>query len=462
MGAHTNQQTSQAPQLTGLLSLEGLRDAVRRGEITTVMLSVPDMMGRLKGKDFEASVFLEEMPTAEACAYILATDVNMTPLPGFELTGWEHGYGDFAVIPDPDTIRRLPYLPGTALILADPADREGTPIEVAPRHILRTQLDRLADLGFDVKVGLETEFVLYKELAHSASGYRDLQPAAFHNLDYALDRPLLLTDFFQDLKLMLRGAGMPVESVKTEGAKGQVEVTWRYGPALPACDALAVFKHTVRHVAARRDLIPTFMAAPETGVGSGMHIHLSLWKDGDPVFATTSHRDLPPQTMERAIAGLISGMPHLTPLYAPTPNSYKRYAPYSFAPTHFTWGIDNRGCAIRITGHGKGTHLEIRLPGADANPYLAVAASCAAIIHGLTDTPELRPFFMGNAYRAVDEIPVPSDLAAALGDFDGSPIAEKAFGETVVRHFAHAAQMEIDAHLGQVTDVERERGFFHA
>jgi glutamine synthetase len=204
------------------------------------------------------------------------------------------------------------------------------------------------------------------------------------------------------------------------------------------------------------------MAAPETGVGSGMHIHLSLWKDGEPVFATTSHRDLPPSTMERAIAGLISGMPHLAPLYAPTPNSYKRYRPYSFAPTHFTWGIDNRGCAIRVTGHGKGTHLEIRLPGADANPYLAVAASCAAIIHGLADRPKLPAFVMGNAYRAVDELPVPSDLTAALGDFDGSPIAEKAFGETVVLHYTHAAQTEVDAHLGQVTDVERERGLFHA
>ncbi|MEV1083505.1 glutamine synthetase family protein [Streptomyces sp. NPDC050211] len=458
----SNQNTHQTHRFAGLLSLQELRDATRRGEITTVMLGVPDMMGRLKGKDFEASIFLEEMPATEACAYILATDVNMAPLPGFELTGWEHGYGDFAVIPDPDTIRRLPYRADTALILGDPADREGAPIEVAPRRILRTQLDHLADLGFDVRVGLETEFLLYKELAHSASGYRDLQPAAFHNLDYALDRPLLLTDFFQDLKTALRGAGMPIESVKTEGAKGQVEVTWRYGPALAACDVLAVFKHTVRHVAAPRELIPTFMAAPETGVGSGLHIHLSLWKDGEPVFATTSHRDLPTPTMERALAGLISGLPHLAPLYAPTPNSYKRYRPYSFAPTHFTWGFDNRGCAIRVTGHGKGTHLEVRLPGADANPYLALAACCAAIIHGLTDRPMLPPFFMGDAYRAVDALSVPSDLAAALSDFDESLIAEKAFGETVVRHFAHAAQMEIDAHRGQVTDVERERGLFHA
>ncbi|MDX2826266.1 glutamine synthetase family protein [Streptomyces ipomoeae] len=448
--------------LTGPLSLDQLRAAVASGEIRTVMIGVPDMMGRLKGKEFDASAFVKDLPVTEACAYILATDADMTPLPGFALTGWEHGYGDFTLIPDEHTIRRLGYLDGTALILADPADPEGRPVEVAPRHILRTQLDRLTGLGYEVRVGLEPEFLLYEDTEHSTANKRDLRPVALHNLDYALDRPPALSDFLQDLRDALRAAGLPPESVKLEGANGQVEVTFPYGPALPACDAHIVFKHAVRHVAARRGLTPTFMAAPETGVGSGLHVHLSLWKDDEPAFATPSRWDVLPETMQRAIAGLISGLPHLAPLYAPTVNSYKRYRPYSFAPTHFTWGIDNRGCAVRVTGHDQGTRLEIRAPGADANPYLAVAAACAAIHHGLTKSPELPPLYLGDPYQAVDELPVPGDLAAALGDFDGSQLAVDAFGESVVRHYAHAAHIEIEAHRALVTDIERQRGLERA
>jgi glutamine synthetase len=449
--------------LTGLLSLDQLRTAVGTGEIDTVMIGVPDMGGRLKGKEVDAAAFVRTWPSGiEACAYILATDADMNAIPGFELTSWEHGYGDFALIPDEHTIRRLGYLEGTALVLADPADHEHVPVEVAPRHILRTQLDRLTSLGYDVRVGLETEFVLYEDTEHSTASNRDLRPVALHNLDYALDRPPVVADFFTALRDALRAAGMPPESVKLEGAPGQVEVTFPYGPALPACDAHVVFKHAVRHVAARRGLTPTFMAAPETGVGSGLHVHLSLWKDDEPAFATPSHWDELPGTMQQAIAGLISGLPHLAPLYAPTVNSYKRYRPYSFAPTHFTWGIDNRGCAIRVTGHGPGTHLEIRSPGADANPYLALAAACAAIHHGLTRDPALPPSYLGDPYRAVDELPLPSDLAAALGDFDGSQIAIDAFGENVIRHYAHAAHIETEAYRVRVTDVERERGLERA
>ncbi|MEU1449693.1 glutamine synthetase family protein, partial [Streptomyces mirabilis] len=253
-------------------------------------------------------------------------------------------------------------------------------------------------------------------------------------------------------------------SVKTEGAAGQLEITFPYGPAMTACDAYTVYKQALRHIAQRHGMTPTFMAAPQTGVGSGLHIHLSLLDVADyrNAFATRPDEEELPETMQRAIAGLISTMPYLAPLYAPHANSYKRYTPHSFAPTRFTWGYDNRSCAIRVTGHGTGRHLEVRLPGADANPYLALAAALAAIAHGITDAPELLPPCAGDAYQADSALPVPRDLADAVADFDGSKTALAAFGERVVRHYTRAAQAEIDEHRRRVTDVELQRGFDRA
>ncbi|MFD3590853.1 hypothetical protein [Streptomyces sp. NPDC058683] len=162
--------------------------------------------------------------------------------------------------------------------------------------------------------------------------------------------------------------------------------------------------------------------------------------------------------MERAIAGLLSAMPHLAPLYAATVNSYKRYAPHTSAPGRYAWAFDNRGCAIRVIGVGENAHVEVRLPGADANLYLAVAAACAAIIHGLQDHPDLSPPCVGDPYAVDDATPVPADLAEAVRGFDGNKIVLDASGENVVRHYVRAARAEIAWHRSQVTDVEREYG----
>ncbi|MFJ1529732.1 glutamine synthetase family protein [Streptomyces mirabilis] len=450
---------------TGLLPLNDFHTAVSSAEITTVMLAVPDMMGRLKGKRLDAETFMERLHSGvEACAYILATDVDMSPVPGYDLTGWETGYGDLSVIPDLHSIRRLPYLPGTALIHADIAHASGELVEVAPRRMLQRQLERLSGLGLDVRVGLESEFVLYQGVPQQAAParYRRLRPVSPHNLDYSLDHPPTLSDFFQHLEEATWGAATQVESIKTEGAPGQVEVTFPYGEALRACDSYTVYRHAVRNIAERRGMRPTFMAAPKTGVGSGLHLHLSLWSEGRNAFAARPGEPELPEPLYQAVAGLISGLPHMAPLYAPTPNSYKRYVPHSFAPTRYTWGYDNRSCAVRITGHGEGQHVEVRLPGADANPYLALAAALAAIVHGITDEPELLPPCTGDAYQADRALPVPRDLADAVSDFDGSKTALAAFGDSVVGHYTRAAQVEIDEHRRRVTDVELQRGFDRA
>ncbi|MFE0673474.1 glutamine synthetase family protein [Streptomyces sp. NPDC058867] len=452
---HTDLQHSLS-RLAGLISMDGFRAAVEREDLTTVMVCLPDMLGRLKGKRLNAATFLDriakETTAMEACAYILATNAGMDPLGGFDLTGWDQGFQDLSMVADLSTLRVLPYMPGLALVHCDAVHPDGTPLDIAPRRMLRTQLHRLQELGFEARVGLESEFVLCN----------GLKPVVPHNLDYALNHPPALSDFLRYLEDALPDAGVPIEATKTEGAPGQVEITFPYGPALPACDAYTVYKQTVQHLARRQALTATFMSAPFTGVGSGLHLHLSLWKDGTPAFATAPGENLP-ETMRHSIAGLLSAMPHLAPLYAPHPNSYKRYATaHSFAPQYMNWGHDNRGCAIRITGHSEGTHLEIRLPGADANPYLALTATLAGIVHGLTEKLTPPPPCRGDAYTDRQMLPVRRDLAEAVAYFDGSTFATSALGAAAVRHYATAAKAEIAEHRRHVTDIERERGFEHA
>ncbi|WP_052230229.1 glutamine synthetase family protein [Streptomyces sp. CT34] len=433
------------------LTLERLRALVSSGRIDTVMVAVPDLQGRLKGKRYNARHFCERVARqgAEMCAYVLATDVDMTPLDGFTLASWETGYQDIAVTPAISTLRLVPWMPGTALVLGDVADRHGERIEVAPRQMLRRQLTRLAAHGLHVKTGLETEFVLYR-----GTGDQDMTPLTAENLDYALDHTPVALRFFRRLEAELAGAGLPVEAVKTEGAGGQVEVTFPYGEPIAACDGHLVFKHAARALATRMGLTPTFMAAPQTGIGSGLHLHLSLWKNDTSVL--TDPDGALSTLAEHAVAGLLDALPQLGPLYAPNINSYKRYVPDSFAPTAFTWGYDNRTCAIRVVGHGENLHLEVRVPGADANPYLAVTAAIAAINHGITEELTPGPAHTGNAYGA-GGTPLPSTLKQAQVAFRHSPIVREALSAEVVDHYAHLARLEIDHHQRIVTDAERHR-----
>ncbi|MFE3267097.1 glutamine synthetase family protein [Streptomyces sp. NPDC059215] len=457
--------TAPAAGAGGPLTRDRLGELVQARDITTIMLGVPDLMGRLKGKTFDAPHFLTRLEAgAEMCSYILATDARMTPLNGFRLTGWHDGYGDLTAVPDLTTTRRLAYLPHTALILADAHHHNGTPIEIAPRQMLRRQIDHLADLGWQASVGIESEFLLYRGSPHRIhhNGYRTLIPAWPHNLDYALDHPPTLTAFLHDLKHALHQADAPVEAIKTEGAPGQIEVTWPHGDPIRACDTYTIHKHAVRAIAAGHRMTPTFMAAPETGIGSGLHFHISLWHDNQPAFRMPVGADLP-DVLQQSIAGLLDALPQMAPLYAPYPNSYKRYTPHSFAPVNYTWGYDNRTCAIRVAGRREHTRLEVRLAGADANPYLTLAAILAAIFHGITKHPGLPHPIAGDAYDT-STLPraLPRTLEDALPDFFEGPLATHAFSPSVVHHYTHTARTEINAHHTHVTDLDRARGFLHA
>lgn len=448
-------------------SLDDLKRLADDGRVTEVLVGLPDMTGKLVGKQFSVEHFLRKVASegAEMCSYVLATDVDMTSAADFKLASWETGFGDFLVMPDLETLRNLGTTRGTAVVFADPVDVAGHAVEVAPRAILRKQLDRLERLGLEARIGLEAEFMLYHGTADAAEavGFHRLRPAWPYNLDYSGEYPENLRQFLNSLTASLRRSGRTPEACKPEGTPGQVEITFPYGPAMEACDGHVLLKHFARTVAERRGLTASFMAAPTTGVGSGLHLHVSLWQDGKPLFAEEENSTAMPEAMRHALAGLVQASSEFAPLWAPNKNSYRRFRPHSFAPTRFTWGADNRTAAFRIVGHGDGRHVESRLGGADANPYLLTASTIAAMLHGL----DTRPAFPadaaaeGNSYEGCD-YEMPFSLEEALEDFETSKVALQALGDTVVQHYAGAVRLELEHYEDQVPDVERVRWFLRA
>jgi glutamine synthetase len=442
--------------------VEELRDLVERGTVTTVLLAVPDMQGQLKRIRFSAAHFLDHVATggADMCAYVLATDVDMRPLDGFALDSFDTGYGDMSLLPDPGAVYQLAWMPRTALVFADAIGHDGQPVAVAPRQILRRQLARLASRGIVAQTGLETEFVLcsqgYADVAETGS--IEIEPVDTEKRDYSLDYPRVMERFLQDLEECLAGTGRPVEAIKTESAPGQVEITFPYGDPMSAADTHLLLKHAARTVGGHSNLVPTFMAAPATGVGSGCHVHLSIVHDGVPLFAETDGRMM--DAAHHVIAGLLKVLPHLALLYAPTANSYKRFAPGTFAPANFTWGHDNRTCAVRVVGRGDNLHLEIRLPGADTNPYLALTAVLAAALHGLDHKLDPPHPCVGNAFEEAGAAPVPGSLEQALAALHSSPLpASDLLTPAGVEHYTNAARHEITTHRTTVTDLDLRRGF---
>jgi glutamine synthetase len=439
------------------LSLDQLRDAVQDGRIDTVLLALTDMQGRLQGKRLTASHFLEDVAGhgAEACNYLLAVDVEMNTVGGYAISSWERGYGDFEMVPDLATLRLVPWHPGTALCLADIQWSDGTPVGPSPRQVLRRQLDRLAQRGWSAFGATELEFVVYEDTYEQAfdKGYRGLTPANRYNLDYSLLATARIEPLIRRIRNEMGGAGLRVETSKGECHDGQHEINFRYAGALQAADEHVIYKTGAKEIAAQEGRSITFMAKLDEREGSSCHIHLSLRReDGSSLFAADE------TAFRRFIAGQLACLRELTLLHAPNVNSYKRFASASFAPTAVAWGRDNRTCAVRVVGHGEALRLELRLPGADVNPYLSLAALVAAGLHGIDAELELEDPVDGNAYVA-GKPRVPTTLHEARERFAASDVAREAFGAEVVDHYLNAAQVELDAFGAAVTDWELRRGF---
>ena len=445
-----------------LLSLEQLRTQIEQGEIDTVVVAFTDMQGRLQGKRVSAEFFLDEVAEhhAEGCNYLLAVDVEMNTVDGFAMSSWERGYGDFVLVPDLGTLRHLPWHEASALILADLAWTDGSPVVASPRQILKAQTDRLAARGWTAMAGTELEFCVYQDSYEDAQAraYRDLTPVNLYNVDYSILGTGRVEPLMRRIRLGMAGAGMYVESSKGECNLGQHEIAFRYADALTTCDNHSIYKTGAKEIAAQDGMSLTFMAKPNAREGNSCHIHLSLRDSaGSPVLAGDGPYGLSPAG-EHFLAGQLAGLADLTLFYAPNINSYKRYVPDSFAPTAVRWGVDNRTCSIRLVGSGMSLRPENRVPGGDVNPYLAVAAMIASGLEGIENELPLEPPSQGNAYTDPGAR-VPTTLRDALHAWLNSHLARKAFGNDVVEHYANGARVELAAFDAAVTDWELQRCF---
>jgi glutamine synthetase len=433
------------------------------GEIDTVIVAFADMQGRLTGKRVSARLFVEEVAAhgAECCNYLLAVDVEMNTVDGYAMSSWESGYGDMVMRPDLSTLRVLPWLPGTAMVMADLEWADGRPVLAAPRSILRAQTDRLARRGLAAFVGTELEFIVFDDTYRGAwaAGYRGLSKSSDYNVDYAIHASTRVEPLLRDIRLGMDGAGMYCEGVKGECNPGQQEIAFRYDDALVTCDNHTIYKNGAKEIADQHGNSLTFMAKFDEREGNSCHIHISLRAtDGTPVFADNADPQGMSPMFRSFLAGQLATMRELALCYAPNINSYKRFAPGSFAPTAVAWGMDNRTCALRVVGHGHSMRMENRAPGGDVNQYLAVAALIAGGLHGIDQGLELPEPVAGNAY-AGDAQRLPTTLAEAADLFGSSEVARAAFGDEVVEHYLNNARVELAAFNAAVTDWERVRGF---
>ncbi|MFI8292704.1 glutamine synthetase [Streptomyces sp. ms191] len=446
------------------LSVEELRTLVASGEIDTVVLAFPDMQGRLQGKRFAAPFFLDDVlgHGTEGCNYLLAVDAEMNTVDGYEMSSWDRGYGDFAMHPDLSTLRRVPWNEGTAMLMADLAWNDGSPVVAAPRQILRRQLERLAEHGYTAHVGTELEFIVFKDTYEQAwdANYRNLTPVNQYNIDYSVLGTGRVEPLLRRIRNEMAGAGLIVESAKGECNPGQHEIAFKYDEALVTCDQHAVYKTGAKEIAAQEGVSLTFMAKYNEREGNSCHIHLSLQSVDEPgrnVMAGAGPDGMS-EVMRHFLAGQLAALRDFSLLYAPHINSYKRFQPGSFAPTAVAWGVDNRTCSLRVVGHGRSMRFENRLPGGDVNPHLAVAGLVAAGLYGIEQRLELPPACDGNAYTA-EYAHVPTTLREAAELWETSPIAKAAFGDEVVAHYRNMARVEVEAYDAAVTDWELRRSF---
>jgi glutamine synthetase len=405
-----------------------------------------------------ARFFLDEVVEndAEGCNYLLAVDVEMNTVDGFEMSSWERGYGDFVMKPDLGTLRPVPWQECTALCMADLAWEDDSEVVASPRQILRRQLDRLAERGWIANVGTELEFIVFRDTYEQAwhKAYRGLEPGNLYNVDYSLLGTARVEPLIRRIRNDMAAAGMVVEDSKGECNFGQHEINFRFDDALTTADHHAIYKNGAKEIAAQEGWALTFMAKFDEREGNSCHIHCSLANaDGAPLFGDDQ------QLFERFVAGQLACLREMSLFFAPNVNSYKRFQPGSFAPTAVAWGHDNRTCPLRVVGHGPSLRVENRMPGADVNPYLAISAMVAAGLHGIDNELELEPAYQGNAYTAEDRPHVPRTLRDARELFAGSKVARDAFGQDVVDHYLNAARVELEAFDSAVTDWERFRGF---
>ncbi|WP_395005762.1 glutamine synthetase family protein [Cypionkella sp.] len=449
--------------MAGNLTLDELSAAVKSGEIDTVLVCGIDMQGRLMGKRFHAAFFIDGgWQETHCCNYLLTVDMEMTTVQGYASSSWQTGYGDYVLKPDLATLRRIPWLEGTALVLGDTLDHHGHPVPHSPRAILKKQVARADAMGFDAMMATELEFYLFENSYADLrdQGCRDLKPVSGYNEDYHIFQTTKEEDVMRAIRNGLYGAGIPIENSKGEADAGQEEVNYRYSNALETADNHVIIKNGIKEIAFAKGKSVTFMAKYDhRRAGSSSHVHQSLWtKDGKPAFYDPADKYGMSALMKHFVAGQLAYAEEMTVFLAPYVNSYKRFSIGMFAPTKAVWSADNRTAGFRICGVGsKAVRVECRIPGSDANPYLSCAALLAAGLDGIEKKLELEPELSGDMYNTDGIREIPHNLRDAAAKLKGSAMLRAAFGADVVDHYHHAAQWEVSETDRVVTDFELQR-----
>ncbi len=452
----------------GMLTIEELQNEVESETIDTVVVAFTDHYGRLLGKRFDGEFFLEEGVGSgtHACDYLLTVDMEMEPVPGFDFASWELGYGDFHLVPDMSTLRRAAWADRTAIVLCDVVDvASHSNVSVAPRSMLRAQLDKAAAMGFTAKTASELEFFIYRDSFKKANKkkYSNLDAGGWYIEDYHLFQGFRVEDFVGAARRHLRDSGVPVENSKGEWGRGQHELNVRYAEALEMADRHVVFKQCLKETAESQGISVTFMAKVDSAeAGSSCHIHLSLWDENGNAFAGDKGSGANSEGSDIFrwfLGGWMAHVRELMVCYAPTVNSYKRYQDGSWAPTRIAWAQDNRTAGFRVVGSGPSLRIECRIPGADVNPYVAYAAALASGLDGIENHIEPPEAFQGDVYAAVDLPRIQFTLREAVNEFKASTFARTALGDDVVDHYAHHLEGEADSYDASVTDWERARYF---
>jgi glutamine synthetase len=456
----------------GKIELQELKRLIEDGAIDTVLVAFPDMYGRLVGKRIVGRFFVEQSEI-HACDYLLACDVDMDPVPGYQFTSWAKGYGDFRPVPDFNTLRIASWLDRTAMVLCDVYEEESDElVPYAPRGILRKQLARAADQGYVAMGASELELYVFKDSYEDIArkGFINIEPIGRLIEDYHIFQGTKEEFLIGDIRRHLERSGVPVESSKGEWGPGQQEIGLRYTDLLEMADRHTIYKHAAKEIAWQHGKAVTFMAKwDERYAGSSCHIHASLWSpDGEPLFSSSAGGDdsLGPVHCSKLFRWFLGGwMAHireLFPFFAPYPSSYKRYVPGSFAPTGIAWSYDNRTAGFRIVGHGSSLRIECRTAGADANVYLAFAATLAAGLDGIANEIEPPDAFEGDVYGALNLPQVPHSLNEAIAALKESQFARDTFGNEVIEHYLHFFRTEQRKFDAVITDWERKRYFEQA
>ncbi len=455
--------------ISGMLEIATLKQEVENGNIDTILTVFPDMYGRLVGKRITGHFFLDHISGhgMHACDYLLACDMEMDPVPGYKFSSWETGYGDFAAVPDMATLRRASWLPKAAMVMCDLFSADGEKVvEIAPRRILQKQIDRARSMGFEPMAGSELEFFIFKETLDSAKekNYLNLQTFGWYIEDYHILQGTKEEDLVGRIRNCMDESGVPVEFSKGEWGPGQHEINLKYSDFMEMADKHSIYKHAAKEIAFQKELSITFMAKwDERLAGSSMHLHVSLWDELKKKNQFEGTHKIGPVKGSEIFRWFLGGWMHHAPeiaiFYAPNVNSYKRYQAGSFAPTKIAWSYDNRTAGFRIVGKESTLRIECRIPGADANPYLAFAATLAAGLDGIENKIEPPDIFTGDVYQAEDLPEIPNNLRDAIKMLGKSKFVNKAFGNEVVDHYLHFFSIEQSKFDQVVTSWERERFF---